>query len=115
MQELLIDAAGKKLGRLASEAAKHLRGKNSPAFTPNKLPETKVKITNASKVIITGNKLEQDFRARYSGYPGGLKRPTLNKIVARKGLGNLIREAIEGMIPRNKLRPKIMKHLIITE
>lgn len=113
-QELIIDAKGKSLGRVATLAAAHLRGKNSTNFTPHLLPQTTVKIINAGDLVLTGKKLKDEVRISYSGYPGGLKRRRVEKIVAEKGHAELCREAILGMIPRNKLRPKIIKHLTVT-
>ena len=108
-----IDAAGKRLGRVASLAALYLRGKGSADFTPNKLPETLVEIVNASKLHITERKANETFFLRYTGYPGGLKSRTVAELITKRGHGELMRRTILGMLPRNRQRSRIIKHLTI--
>jgi len=110
-----IDAQNKKLGRLASEAATVLMGKNRTDFVRNAIPSVKVKITNASKISTTNKKMESKIYKSYSGYPGGLKERSMKKIVSDKGMKEVLRMAIRGMLPKNKLRDRMMKNLIITE
>jgi len=112
--EYTIDAQGKKLGRIASEAATVLRGKNDPSFTPNKIPGNVVKIVNASQVDLAGVKLEEKYM-RYSGYPGGLKGETRGHLIKRRGYTPVFEHAVRGMLPSNRLRSELMKHLIIEE
>ncbi|HEY4518154.1 MAG TPA: uL13 family ribosomal protein [Candidatus Paceibacterota bacterium] len=114
-EPLVIDATGMSLGRVASMAAKALRGKDSAAFQRHTLPGVNVKITNAKSMRVLERKLINKKYARYSGYPGGLRFESLQDLVAAKGYREAIREAIHGMIPNNKLRPEIMKNLTITE
>ncbi len=114
-KKFTIDAAGKKLGRIASDAAAILRGKNSVTYARNEVADVTVEITNASKLALTEKKLgEKEYRT-YSGFPGGLKSEMLGALVARKGAAEALRRAVYGMIPGNKLRSKIIKNLVITE
>lgn len=108
-----IDAQGKKLGRIASEAAKLLRGKGSASYTPNELPDAQVEILNASKLSIAEKKAAQTIYQRYSGYPGGLKETKLSEFVTKKGYGELLRKVILGMLPRNRQRSRIIKRLTV--
>ena len=108
-----IDAQNKKLGRLASEIAVILIGKNRPDFVRNAIPELKLKVINASKISVTNKKLNQKIYKNYSGYPGGLRERTMKKVVADKGMKETLRIAIKGMLPKNKLRDRMMKNLII--
>jgi len=115
MKTYTIDATGKKLGRVASEAAIHLIGKNKVEFTRNKASGEAVEIINASKIDVPERKLTQKKYDRYSGYPGGLKSPSMKDVIAKKGFKGIFELAIYGMLPSNKLRPKIMKNLTIKE
>lgn len=110
-----IDAQGKKLGRIATEAASVLMGKNRPDFVRNAIPEVKVSITNAGKISVTNRKMEDKVYKSYSGYPGGLKETSMKKVVSDKGMKEALRIAIRGMLPKNKLRDRMMKNLIIKE
>ncbi len=110
-----IDAKGKILGRIASEAAVFLMGKKSADFDRSKLSGQKVEIINASKVKIRPNKLKNKKYIHYTGHPGGLKEEVMNKLIDRKGYGEIFKLAVYGMIPSNKLRPQIMKNLKITD
>lgn len=109
---ITIDAAGKKLGRVASDAAAHLLGKNRTDFAKNTVAPVVVVITNASKLDIHPRK-ENELYTRYSGYPGGIKQETLAKRLERKGHADILEIAIRGMLPRNRLRANVMKHLTI--
>ncbi len=112
--EYTIDAQDKKLGRVATEAATILMGKNKADFVKNAVADAKVKIVNAAKIQTTNKKLEQKVYKNYSGYPGGLKERTMKKVVEDKGMKEALRIAVKGMLPINKLRPRMMKNLIIT-
>ncbi|HEX9664687.1 MAG TPA: 50S ribosomal protein L13 [Patescibacteria group bacterium] len=107
-----MDATDKVLGRLASEIAVILRGKNKPIFAPNKDIGDFVNVENAGKLKITGNKLEQKKYFSHSGYPGGLKEKTMGEIFA-KDPGEILRKAVYKMLPGNKLRNNMMKRLKI--
>jgi len=107
-----IDAEGKAIGRLASEAALLLRGKNKPDFTPHIDAGDIVEVLNAAKVKITGNKLINKIYYSYSGYPGGMKSKNL-KTIMEKDPGEAIRRAVRKMLPANRLRDGMMKRLIV--
>lgn len=109
----IIDAQNKKLGRVASEAARLLRGKGSPSFTPNILPDAEVMIVNGSKLSVTEKKAMQTKYQKYSGYPGGLREISLAEFIAKKGQGELLRKAVLGMLPRNRQRSRLIKHLTV--
>lgn len=110
-----LDAENKKIGRIASQAAVYLMGKNLIDFKRNEVADVKVEIKNASKVSVNQTKFETKTYSRYSGYPGGLRQPTMEQVVAKKGFGEVLKEAVSGMLPKNKLRSRMLKNLIITE
>ena len=109
-----IDATGGKLGRIASKAVGLLTGKNSTAYARNVVFNTEVTITNAGKLDIAEGKLSTPY-TRYSGYPGGLHEKSMSQIIEKHGKAGILKLAISGMIPHNKLKSKIIKNLIITE
>lgn len=98
----IIDAAGKPLGRVSTEAARLLRGKHKPIFTPNIDAGDFVIIINADKVVLTGNKLEQKKYYHYSGYPGGLREVPYKDLMATKPT-LVVEKAVRGMLPHNRL------------
>jgi large subunit ribosomal protein L13 len=110
-----IDAENKRIGRVATEAAVFLMGKNLTTFAKNTIPNIKVEIKNTSKALILDSKKAQKTYSRYSGYPGGLKQPTMEQVIVKKGYSELFKEAVSGMLPKNKLRAKMMNNLMITE
>ncbi|MDE2079272.1 MAG: uL13 family ribosomal protein [Patescibacteria group bacterium] len=110
-----IDAKGKKLGRVASQAASILMGKNTVAFVRHKAPDVKVEIVNASKLSISEKRGTDVKYAHFSGYPGSLRFETLDALAKRRGYAEVVKHAVQGMIPRTKLRPGMMKRLVITE
>ena len=110
-----INAAGKKLGRVASEAASLLRGKASPAFERHVLPMLSVTIENAGKLHLTEKKQREKKYQRYSGYPSGRKEESLARLMARRGIGIAVRRAVYGMLPKNKLRARAIKNLRVKE
>jgi large subunit ribosomal protein L13 len=106
----IVDADGVVLGRLASEVAKLLRGKHKPNFAPHLDTGDHVVIINASKVVLTGNKLTQKMHYRHSGYPGGLKAVPYSKLMAtRPDLA--VEKAVKGMLPSNRLGRAMLKKL----
>lgn len=115
MQEHLINAEGKSVGRVASEAAVILRGKTSSEFERNIVADVRVRITNASRANVSERKAEGTVFTRYSGYPGGLYFESLGELAARKGYAEIFRKAVYGMLPGNKLRSRIMRNLSIEE
>lgn len=106
----IIDAKGKILGRLASEIAILLRGKHKPNFVPYKDMGDFVIVKNVDKLKFTGKKLEQKKYYRHSGYPGGLKEIPLKKLFQQRPQ-QVLRKAVWGMLPKNKLRKKQIKRL----
>lgn len=110
-----IDAQGKSLGRIASQAAILLMGKNLVSFEKNEVADAKVAILNVSKLRISPKKMKTVRYERYSGYPGGFKNPTMEQVVAKKGYSEIMKLAVYGMLPANKLRPRMMKNLTISE
>lgn len=112
--EYVIDATGKRLGKIATEAASVLNGKNSPQFAKNVVAPVVVKIENASKLDIRYGKETEIFQT-YSGYPSGQRSETLEHLAKRLGYGEVIRRTIKGMLPKNKLQKLRMQNLIVTE
>jgi len=108
-----IDVSGKRLGRVASEIASLLIGKTSPDFTPNIIADVEVHVSGVDGMDISEKKHEGSTYKRYSGYPSGQKTETMAKVVEKKGYKEVLRMAVEGMIPRNKLRKGRMKNLVI--
>jgi large subunit ribosomal protein L13 len=113
-KEYTFDADGKSLGRMTSEIAMILRGKNEPTFQPNVVPDVKVIINNASKVVLNDSQLKKEYK-RYSGYPGGLTEEPRAHAIERLGYKIIFEKAVFGMLPNNKLRSIMMKNLIINE
>ena len=105
----VVDAQGKTLGRLATEIADTLRGKNKPHYTPHVDTGDFVIVVNAEKIAVTGKKLDEKIYYRHSGYPGGLKQRTLRAQLDRRPT-EVLRKAVKGMLPRNRLaRQQITK------
>ena len=115
IEEKVINAEGRTLGRVASEVAMHLMGKTSPKFVRNAYSGFPVKVLNASKIKITAKKLDELVHKRYSGIPGGLRIVKGKETVEKKGFKELIRLSIYQMLPGNKLRREMMKKLKIEE
>ncbi len=108
----VLDAEGKSLGRVATEAARLLRGKHKPIFTPHLDTGDYVIIINAEKTVLTGDKLNKKMYHRHSGYPGGLKSIPYSKLMeTRPELA--MEKAIRGMIPHNRLGRQLMKKVRI--
>ncbi|WP_018601757.1 50S ribosomal protein L13 [Mycobacterium sp. 155] len=106
----VIDATDVVLGRLAVEAAKLLRGKHKPTFTPNVDGGDFVIVINADKIAVSGDKLTKKFAYRHSGYPGGLRKRTIGELL-QKHPTRVVENAIVGMLPHNKLSRQIQKKL----
>jgi large subunit ribosomal protein L13 len=111
-QWVLVDAKGTVLGRLATEVANILRGKNKPTFAPHIDSGDFVVVVNARQVKLSGRKLEKKQYYRHTEYPGGLQVSTAEKLLATKP-ESLIRLAIKGMLPRNRLGRKLLTKLKI--
>ncbi len=109
---LLVDAEGQTLGRLATQIADALRGKLKPTYTPHIDVGDFVIVVNAEKIAVTGNKLREKMYYRHSGYPGGLKKRTLSDMLERRP-EEVIRLAVRGMLPKNRLARKQLTKLKI--
>lgn len=114
-KEHVIDAKGKRMGRVATLAASYLIGKDSPALVKHIPADVSVKIENASHMDISEKKREQEEYQTYSGHPGGQKREKLGALAKRRGYAEILRRTISGMLPKNKLRDVRMKNLTISE
>ena len=108
----VVDATGMTLGRLASEVAKVLRGKNKPIFTPHIDTGDYVIVINAEKIAVTGKKLDQKIYYRHSDYVGGLKQATLREKLANKP-EEVIELAVKGMLPKGPLVRQMFKKLFV--
>jgi len=112
---ITIDATDKTLGRVATAAAKALLGKHTATFAKNIVAGEEVKILNAGKVRISGDKARQKEYVRYTGYPGGQRFEKYAMLTARRGNKEALRRAVMGMLPKNKLRARRIKLLRIEE
>jgi large subunit ribosomal protein L13 len=106
----MADANGQTLGRFATKVANVLMGKHKPAFTPGVDMGDFVVVVNCERLVVTGNKLEEKIYYRYSGYPGGLKETKLRDMLD-KHPDRVIKSAVKGMLPKNKLGRKYLKKL----
>ena len=110
-----IDAAGKRLGRVATEVATLLMGKHKPDAVKNTVASVEVTVENVRKLHISEKKREDKKYVRYTGYPGGLREMSMDKLIEKKGFSEVFRKAVYGMLPSNRLRAKRMKNLIVSE
>ncbi len=108
----VVDAAGKTLGRLSSEIAKVLRGKNKPVFTPHEDTGDYVIVVNAEKIRVSGKKLDQKIYYHHSEYVGGMKETDLKTMLARKP-EKVIELAVKGMLPKGSLGRRMIKKLFV--
>jgi large subunit ribosomal protein L13 len=106
----VVDADGATLGRLATEVAAILRGKHRVTFTPHLDSGDPVIVVNAAKIKVTGKKLQDKMYVRHSGYPGGFRAENLEKLLARRP-EEVIRRAVRGMLPRNRLGEQMIRKL----
>jgi large subunit ribosomal protein L13 len=109
----VIDATDRTLGRVASEAAHALLGKRSVHFVKNQALPVKVTIMNASKLHLPKKRQEGKIYTHYTGYPGGLRSMDMAMMIDKKGIEEVVRKTVDGMIPRNKLRAPRMKNLTV--
>ena len=108
----LVNAEGKVLGRLSTELAKILKGKNKPTYTPHLDTGDFVIVVNAGKVTLTGKKMKDKIYYRHTGYPGGIKEMNAEKLLAKKPT-EMIRMAVKGMLPKNSLGRQMLRKLKI--
>ncbi len=110
----IIDAEGEVLGRMSSGIANYLRGKHKPSYTPHVDTGDYVIVINASKVRLTGSKMDQKEYIRHTGYPGGQRRVVAKELLAKKPI-KLVENAVKGMLPKNKLGNAMFKKLFVYE
>lgn len=113
-REYEIDATGKRLGAIATEAARILGGKQCPDFAKNVVADVTVRIVNASKMDIPPRKQKETYQS-YSGYPSGRRVERLDHLAHRLGYSEVLRRSITGMLPKNRLQKRRMHNLIVTE
>ncbi len=109
---MIIDAKNQILGRMATQIACLLRGKNDPDFLPYLDKGKEITVINTDKIKVTGKKMKQKIYAHHSGYPGGIKEIPLEKMM-EKDSREVIKKAVYGMLPKNKLRDKMIKRLTL--
>jgi large subunit ribosomal protein L13 len=114
-KQFTIDASGRSLGRVASEAASILLGKKSASYVQNEVLPMQVTIENASKLALGEKRIAMKEYYTYTGYPGGLRTTSMQMMIEKKGVAEVLRKAVDGMIPRNKLRKERMKRLTIKD
>lgn len=108
----IVDAEGKTLGRMATEIAMVLRGKHKPTFTPNVDTGDFVVVINPEKVVVKGRKSEQKIYYRHTGYFGGIKETSFKEMLEKKP-EEIVKAAVKGMLPRNKMTSQVIKKLKI--
>jgi large subunit ribosomal protein L13 len=109
-QWYVVDAAGKTLGRLCTEIANRLRGKHKPEFTPHVDTGDYIVVVNAEKIVVTGNKVTDKLYQHHTGYPGGIKSISFDKLLV-KSPEMIIEKAVKGMMPKNKLSRAMLSKL----
>ena len=109
-----VDAQGRSLGRVASEAASALLGKKAVHFVKNLVLPTQVSVINVGKLSLPEKRVAGKTYVRYTGYPGGLRETSMAMLIEKKGIEEAMRKAVDGMLPRNKLRNDRMKRLSIS-
>jgi len=110
-----IDAAGRAPGRVATEVAVILMGKDRTDFARNTMPDVEVEVVSAGAMKLDANKMKDKLYTHHSGFPGGIKHASMERVVETKGAREVLRRAVYGMLPKNKLRPRMMKNLKIKE
>lgn len=113
VKKYIVDAKDRAPGRIATEVAVLLMGKNLTDFARNRIPDIEVEVTSSSQMSFNAKKLKDKMYSSYSGFPGGLKRRSQGHILKTKGAPEILRRAIYGMLPKNKLRAQMMKNLKI--
>lgn len=115
MDQIKFDATDQRLGRLASAIAVALMGKDRSDYAPNKIAPVQVVVDNVDQLDISDKKASEKTYQSYSGYPGGLKEVSMNKVIEKKGKAEVLRKAVLGMLPKNKLQKPRILNLIINE
>jgi len=109
----ILNAEGQILGRLAVQISALLRGKHKTDFAPHKDGGDFVVVENVDKMIVSGKKIKQKIYHHFTGFLGGMKELTMEQVINKKGKKEILKRAVAGMLPANKLKPKMMKRLII--
>lgn len=109
-----IKEEGKPVGVVATKIADMLRGKNTAQFAPNVVPAVQVVVKNANAIELSEKKLADEY-THYTGYPSGLRHTSRAKVIEKKGKAEVLRRAVYGMLPKNKLRSRFIKNLVIEE
>ncbi len=112
MKIIEIDATNQSLGRMATKIAMSLRGKDTPAWTPNIIPDVQVVVRNLDQIVFKGTKATSKVYYRHSGYPGGLKERTLEEAWARDK-NQVLRSVVRGMLPENRQRDILLNNIVI--
>lgn len=115
MKKHIINAKGRVPGRVATEVAVILMGKDRTDFARNRIPDVEVEVVSSSEMSFDSKKLKDKMYSHYSGFPGGLKRQTQEHVIKTKGAREVLRRAVYGMLPKNKLRAQMMNNLIIKD
>ncbi|MDP3763403.1 MAG: 50S ribosomal protein L13 [bacterium] len=115
MKKHIIDAKGRVPGRVATEVAVLLMGKNRTDFARNRIPDVEVEVISAGEMSLTAKKLKAKSYYHHSGFPGSLKRQSQEHVISVKGAREVLRRAVYGMLPKNKLRARMMLNLKINE
>lgn len=115
MKKYTVDATDRNLGRVTSEAARALLGKLLTSFKKNEVAEVSVEIINVGKMKLSEKKLKNKKYVSYSGYPGGQKIASMEQVIEKKGLSEVVRRSVYKMLPKNKLQDKRIKLLTIKE
>ena len=115
MKKHIIDAKGRVPGRVATEVAVLLMGKNRTDFARNRIPDVLVEVISSSQMLLSAKKLRDKMYSHHSGFPGSLKRRSQSHVVKTKGAREVLRRAIYGMLPKNKLRARMMNNLKIND
>ncbi len=114
-EQHVIDASGKRLGRVATEVATILMGKHKADAVKNTVAPVEVKVEHVSKLLIDEKKRNEKEYTHYTGHPGGLRKISMQKLIEKKGFSEVFKKAVYGMLPSNRLRSQRMKNLIVTE
>lgn len=115
MKKHTIDASGRVPGRIATEVAVFLMGKNRTDYARNKLPDVEVEVVKTSAMVINPKKLVDKTYSHHSGFPGGIKTHSMQHVINTKGSKEVLRRAVRGMLPKNKLRDRMMTRLTIKD
>lgn len=114
-KKYIVDAKGRVPGRVATEVAVLLMGKNRVDFTRNRIPEVEVEVISSSQMSLAVKKLKNKMYSSHSGFPGNLKRQAQGRLIETRGSREVLRRAVYGMLPKNKLRARMMNNLKIKE